>query len=1129
MTSGNDPSEPCSPVALGTDSPMMQRSPSDSSSLEPPSRLTVSSVRQHNKRSKTTAKQAIIEAWIDHVAHPQQPANDNDISHIFNLDMPSHYQMAAAHQDTQEEQDDFDQQGIQETKDVFTDTQKIAYVGLCAVTSLEVVHTYAGRHFTDARMSADNWHRKLMRALYMHMDVSPEEIKMIESLSKHNILPTDFVHQFTAQGETTTVNIKDIHGQMQDTTPPADLPPTFFPLDPATLPPLPPSDSSRSSRSSMDTNFNHHSDTNPPLQELENMDLSVDDPFVDLDTLPPLPLSISSLEDTSSVHSLQSSCSVSIASSSRSLSLELDHRSTVSHTSNNPSLKHPKPPADQTIDHYVIDLRWTVMCDLFLVCLSLENYDARSRVFIRLMAKYLDLDWEQVLSYERRLTIHLLQVEGAWETESALTDTTALTSTTISSTIVETNQLSNKEERQSRNRQRKKRRYVMIGLATIGGGLILGLSAGLMAPMIAGGLGALLTTVGVSGTSSFLGGATGIGLITGAATLAGSRLGAVSMNKRMKTISTFEFDPVVAQQQASCMITITGWLPRTDDRKEASKLPFSTIDELMGDHYSLFWEPEMLEELGSAFKIFATEAITFSVQQALGHTVMSALMAGLTWPLALTKLGYLIDNPWANGLDRARAAGLILADTLTNRNLGARPVTLVGYSLGARVIFYCLEELARLNAYGLVENIAMFGAPVCASKAQWRDVTSVVSGRFINGYATNDWLLGFLFRATNAASAVAGNNVAGLHPLVMIDGNRVENIECTDLIKGHLSYRLALPKLLKRAGFLITQEEIAEKVEKNPRMSFMKRSGSQDTLDSGQPQASSSKSSLSSGHNTPTSANPTKHPILSTSSSLTDTPRPSHTSSALGQEINSNPSHPPHPHSSSSSSTGSQQDTKDKPLVDGISDMEIIADIIANATAAASSKKGTYSSISSGKASIAASPITAAAMADASAASVPMTTSFSSSSTTSTTNKTRSRSSFFGFSTRSRADSTPVTSSTLVLQPSTSTSSSNDDLSPDVASSPASYAVHPDQMRALPPLPTDPKRASASSKFWPSLGLAKAKSPSIPADQQAELQECGIEVKEIKSTLGKMVVPGEVVNPMPKITLELPQHARINR
>jgi pimeloyl-ACP methyl ester carboxylesterase len=98
----------------------------------------------------------------------------------------------------------------------------------------------------------------------------------------------------------------------------------------------------------------------------------------------------------------------------------------------------------------------------------------------------------------------------------------------------------------------------------------------------------------------------------------------------------------------------------------------------------------------------------------LASTILTALMSAMTLPLALTKLSYLIDNPWAVSQARADMAGLILADSLIDRNLGTRPITLVGFSLGARVIFACLKELAARGAIGLVQNVYMFGAPVVA-------------------------------------------------------------------------------------------------------------------------------------------------------------------------------------------------------------------------------------------------------------------------------------------------------------------------------------------------------------------------------------------------------------------------------
>lgn len=194
----------------------------------------------------------------------------------------------------------------------------------------------------------------------------------------------------------------------------------------------------------------------------------------------------------------------------------------------------------------------------------------------------------------------------------------------------------------------------------------------------------------------------------------------------------------------------------------------------------------------------------------LGSTILVGLMAALQLPVVLSKLTYLIDNPWAVSLDRAWAAGLILADSLIDRNLGTRPITLVGYSLGSRVIFACLLELARKGAHGLVQNVYLFGAPIVVKKEEFIKARAIVAGRFVNGYNRNDWILGYLFRLTNGGI----RRVAGLAGVEGIAG--VENIDCTEWVKGHMEYRAAMPRLLRECGWMVNSDEFGEIEDPDP-------------------------------------------------------------------------------------------------------------------------------------------------------------------------------------------------------------------------------------------------------------------------------------------------------------------------
>lgn len=216
--------------------------------------------------------------------------------------------------------------------------------------------------------------------------------------------------------------------------------------------------------------------------------------------------------------------------------------------------------ADKTI---TLDIRWTILCDLFLSLIADSVYDARSRVLLGRMADKLGLEWIDVVRFERRLT-EALEIQEAVKSKE------------------------HEEVLEKRANKDKKARYMMMGLATLGtcahdlatvsllahpvlpgGGLVIGLSAGLLAPVIGAGLGAALTTVGVSGTTTFLAGAGGSAIIASGATITGATIGGKAMAKRTRNVKTFDVQPLHNNKRVNFFITIPGCASRTVTAHEA--------------------------------------------------------------------------------------------------------------------------------------------------------------------------------------------------------------------------------------------------------------------------------------------------------------------------------------------------------------------------------------------------------------------------------------------------------------------------------------------------------------------------------------------------------------------------------
>eukprot|EP01080_Neovahlkampfia_damariscottae_P002462 gene2462-3172_t len=247
-------------------------------------------------------------------------------------------------------------------------------------------------------------------------------------------------------------------------------------------------------------------------------------------------------------------------------------------------------------------------------------------------------------------------------------------------------------------------------------------------------------------------------------------------------------------------IGISGFLKRNPKNESNQFWSVLRSQHKHGEVFNLDWENDLLYKLGYLIHNFVQSKaagilkdIWIEATTALIVPSIYVLLKSIHFPIMAIRTFGFMNNPWNLGIDRANKAGKLLADVLISHVQGNRPVTLVGYSLGARVIFKCLEELGKQNKKGIIENVFLFGAPInCSKEIQWKRATSVVAGRFVNGYALTDWVLAFLYRCANLSF-----NVAGLQPCYEDLG--VENIDLSKIIDGHHQYcdPLKMDKILK--------------------------------------------------------------------------------------------------------------------------------------------------------------------------------------------------------------------------------------------------------------------------------------------------------------------------------------------
>lgn len=400
---------------------------------------------------------------------------------------------------------------LQATKDLLTEGQRIAYVGLTRLEMSAMVkevqalleNAKSRRTNKEVQIAAESikmWSQKMMIRLYTHMEISQAEQVMIEQLSDHGVMPQDLTPVLMANAR--VKNPMADKGQDTSTT-------------------------------------GSGSGVTSPRSGSVRSSIRADE----VPASPPPPYRAQGDEELAADVKL--------------------------------------PSQMETTDKIDIDIRWTVLCDLFLVLIADSVYDARSRALLERVGKDLEISWLDICRFEKKVTDALEMQQNA-EKENWNED----------------------QHMENRRKMALKKRYVYMGLATVGGGLVIGLSAGLMAPLIGAGLAAGFTTIGVTGTGSFLAGVGGAAVITSSAAASGSVIGVRAANRRTGAVRTFEYRPLHNNKRVNLIVTVSGWMTgKVDD----VRLPYSTVDPVMGDIYSVLWEPEMLTSMGDTINILATE------------------------------------------------------------------------------------------------------------------------------------------------------------------------------------------------------------------------------------------------------------------------------------------------------------------------------------------------------------------------------------------------------------------------------------------------------------------------------------------------------------------------------------------
>lgn len=359
--------------------------------------------------------------------------------------------------------------------------------------------------------------------------------------------------------------------------------------------------------------------------------------------------------------------------------------------------------------------------------------------------------------------------------------------------------------------------YSLLGKAALIGGSIAlcAITAGLAAPAIGGIIGT--TFLGLSGAAAtsaglaLLGGgalaAGGFGMAGGTALIAvtggvvGAYLGSQTSKNYLSPDSSFDVRKVNNLFSDEKIICIDGFLTEESENTEEWRQVLSSVFPNAEIH-RVIWESKTLKSIGRAFtsKVFKDGLAEF---MKAGAKSASKKFASKLSIVGLVFEGFgMVNNPWWVAMSKARWAGQSLAEWICKNTNHGDTFTLVGHSLGVRVIFHCLHALSNSQNQSppkIVRVIMLGGAIGRDSVEEWKFVSNSVQEKIVNAYTKNDNVLRYLYQL----STLGMSSPIGIRPLVekqdiLDQTGKYKDINCTQFVESHTAYKRALPKIFKK-------------------------------------------------------------------------------------------------------------------------------------------------------------------------------------------------------------------------------------------------------------------------------------------------------------------------------------------